>query len=203
MPKPANPPGQEAPDVATLLANDFQSFKTKDETWFLSVAADVVREYCGWHICPVVSDTLVPCEIGNRNIIMLPSLNVVSIEELAWWDGTLIPEDCYEVHPSGWLELRGWYPAGAGGFVAPRAIQTGLRGIQNRWVRVNFTHGFESVPKPVSEVLFELAAKTMEKPAGIVSDLTSGPYRFKFNEFGAVLSEEQRHRLGPYCIERV
>lgn len=177
---------------------DFAKFKAKDESWFLGVAGEAIRDWCGWHIYPVVPMINVQAEIGNKGIIMLPSLNVVSVEELRTNDGLVIPEACYNVHASGWIQLGGHYLAGTGGFVAPRGSQGPLR-----WVSVDFTHGFEQMPKAVAEVGFELTGKTMEKPAGVVSDLTSGPYRFKFNEFGAGLTEGQAARLAAYTIEGV
>jgi hypothetical protein len=183
------------PDL--LSPTDFAKFSSKDEDWFLGVAGDAIRDYCGWHIYPVISEVNVHSTIGNEGIIMLPSLNVVSVDELRW-AGTVVPASLYTVHESGWIEL-----GGATGFVAVGSTQPYLRHSQSRWVEVDLTHGFDAMPRVVAEVGFELTSQTMEKPSGIVSDLTSGPYRFKFNEFGANLTEGQAARLGPYAIEQV
>jgi len=185
----------EVPDL--LDSTDFGKFKSKDESWFLGVAGDAIRDYCGWHIYPVVSQTHVEAVIGNEGIVMLPSLNVVSVEAIRW-RGVVIPDGLYEVHSSGWVQLDP-----AANFVDLRGSQVPLRGGQHRWLSVDFTHGFDKMPRVVSEVGFELTGQTMEKPSGIVSDLTSGPYRFKFNEFGANLTDGQAARLGPYAIEQV
>ena len=189
------------PDL--LDPNEFARFKAKDEAWFLGVAGDTIRDYCGWHISPQVSMTNVQAEIGNRGIVMLQTLNVVSVEDVRWEGMSLTQDVDYVVHDSGWIELAGYYLAGTGGYVVPSGNWAPLRQCQTRWVEVDYTHGYDVMPRAVSEVGFELAGKTMEKPAGVVSDLTSGPYRFKFHEFGSVLSEGQCHRLAPYCITRV
>jgi len=189
----------ELPDL--LDPNDFAKFKAKDETWFLEVAGQAIRDYCGWHIYPVRSDVNVEAKIGNEGIVMLPTLNLVSVEEVRM-NGLIVPTEGYQVHDSGWIQLAGYYLAGSAGFVAPRLNQRPLQPFW-RWVEVDFTHGYETLPKAIAEVGFELTGKTMEKPAGVVTDLTSGPYRFKFNEFGAVLSEGQCSRLAPYTIVRV
>lgn len=183
------------PDL--LSPTDFALFKAKDEAWFLGQAGDTIRDFCGWHIWPQLSMINVDARIGNHGIIMLPSLNVVSVEELRW-AGTVIAPELYTVHDSGWIELTG-----ATGFVALETSGTAMRQLGVRSVSVDFTHGYEVMPRVVAEVGFELTGKTIEKPSGVVSSLTSGPYRFRFNEFGAVLSEGQAARLGPYAIERM
>jgi hypothetical protein len=190
------------PDL--LDPNDFAKFKAKDETWFLGVAGDAIRDECGWHIYPVLSDTNVQAEIGAAGIIMLPSLNIVSVERLAWNGLVLVENTDFIVHSAGWLEMVGWSLSGYSPNVRVRASQRAAMPTRTLGVTVDFTHGYDHLPRVVSEVGFELAAGTMEKPAGAVSDLTAGPYRFKFNDcLGATLSDEQKSRLGPYSIVRV
>lgn len=181
-----------------LDPNDFAKFKSKDESWFLGAVGDGIRDYCGWHIAPVISDTNVQARIGAEGIVMLPTLNIVSVEQVVLDGITLTENTDYTVHSAGYLVLAGHSLCGTGVYARLRGSQRAIRPIT-----VDMTHGFTDIPRPVSEVGFEVASRTMEKPAGVVTDLTSGPYRFKFGEFGSVLSDEQRSRLGPYCIEQV
>ena len=188
-----------AEDIPDLLSpEDFQKFKSKDEAWFLGAAGEAIRDECGWHIYPVISETNVPSEIGREGVIMLQSLNVVSVERLVWQGISLVPETDFIVHASGWIQLLGCGPTGGHGLSRPRGSQGAARA-----VLVDFTHGFPVMPKALAEVGYELAATTMERPSGVVDDLTAGPYRFKFGQRGANLTDEQKSRCGPYSVVRV
>jgi hypothetical protein len=191
------------PDL--LDPNGFAKFKAKDEEWFLGVAGDAVRAECGWHIYPVLSDTNVEAEIGAAGIIMLPSLNIVSVERLTWNGTNLVENQDFIVHSAGWLELVGYHLSSGPRFVGQRGNQRPAIPSQILGVTVDFTHGYETLPRVVAEVGYEIAAGAIERPSGAVDDLTAGPYRFKFRDgaVGATLSEDQCNRLGPYSIVRV
>lgn len=182
-----------------LEGTDFTKFKTKDEAWFLGAAGDRVRDYCGWHIYPVLQSLSVTARIGHAGIIMLPSLNIISVEAVRY-NGIVVPIETYEVHSAGWLELVGYNHTGQAGFMPLWPSQAAVRPSRNRWVSVDFTHGFENLPKTVAEVGFELTGRTLEKPAGVAKSMSAGPNSFTFNEFGMVLSDDQKERLTPYCV---
>lgn len=173
-----------------LNPTEFAQFQAKDPAWFLDAAGETIREYCGWHIYPQLAVTNIAAEIGNQGIIMLPTLNLVSVEALR----LILPpgpvaatSDTFIVNSAGYIQFYGWF-----------ARQ--MRGVK---VSVDFTHGFDTVPKTIAEVGYELAARTLEKPAGVVTDMTRGPTKMTFTEFGAVLSDDQKARLGPYTLQRV
>jgi hypothetical protein len=180
-----------------LSPTDFALFKARNENWFLGAAGETVRDYCGWHIYPVEEATDVSARIGNEGIIMLPSLNIVSVEAVRL-NGIALPVEDYEVHSAGWLQLVGGVHAGSGLFGPQQRVQG-----HNRYVSVDFTHGFTTMPKAVAEVGFELTGRTLEKPSGVVKSLEAGPHKFVFNEFGAVLSKDQESRLDPYRVVEV
>jgi hypothetical protein len=169
-----------------LNTTDFAKFQAKDPSWFLGAVAETITDYCGWHIFPVVSVTGVRAQIGAAGIIMLPTLNLVSVKQIVW-ETTVLDPMTYDEHDSGWIEILG-LPG---------------RQAQSAWVTVDFTHGYDEVPKAVAEVGYELASRTIEKPAGVVTDMTRGTTRLKFQEFGAVLSDDQKNRLQPYTLLRV
>jgi hypothetical protein len=172
-----------------LSPTDFASFQAKDPNWFLGAAGETIRDRCGWHIAPVVSTTGYKAKIGNKGIIMLPTLKLVSVENLtiATYPDNPLDATMYEIHEEGWLQFHGYL---------------GRRG-RNASVTVDFTHGYEEVPRAVAEVGFELTGRTMEKPTGVVKHMTRGPTDLDFLEFGAVLSDDQIKRLGPYTLTRV
>lgn len=174
-----------------LDSGDFRQFQRKDPNWFLGAAGDTIRDHCGWHVYPVITETNVWAKIGNKGIVMLSTLNLVSVQRLTWC-GYEMPADGYEVHDEGWIQQ-----------VGPSFGNRLHRGMRNHWVRVDFTHGYEELPKAVAEVGFELTARTLEKPAGVVKHMTRGPTDIDFLEFGAVLSDDQKARLLPYTLTRV
>lgn len=173
------------PDPGMLLAaSDFARFKGRDESWFLEVVGDGIRDYCGWHIFPIMSTTLYQATIGNDGIIMLPTTRLLSVDQIVYDDPYVLPTTMFEYDQAGFIR-----------YTAP----LGRRGRGKR-VTVDFTHGYESMPTPVAEVGFELVADLLEKPNGVVTDMTRGPTKLTFKELGAVLSDDQKRRLGPYSI---
>lgn len=170
-----------------LNPTDFASFRAKDPTWFLGAVGETIRDYCGWHIWPIISTVNYQTIIGNKGIIMLPTLKLVSVEQLVYDPPNVLDTSMFRIHEEGWIEFRGWL---------------GRRG-RNLSLTVDFTHGYEDIPKAVAEVGYELTARTMEKPAGVVKHMTRGPTDIDFLEFGAVLSDDQKARLGPYTLTRV
>lgn len=176
------------PDPGMLLsASDFARFKSRDESWFLGVVGDQIRDYCGWHIAPVLSITGYRTTIGNDGIIMLPTTRLLSVEQFVYDDPYVLSDTMFEVHEGGWIQ-----------YTAP----LGRRG-RGKSVTVDFTCGYEALPTPVAEVGFELAADLLEKPNGVVTDMTRGPTKLTFKELGSVLSQDQKDRLGPYCLVRI
>lgn len=169
-----------------LSPTDYAKFKAKDETWFLGAAGETIRDYCEWHIAPIRSFINVRAKIGSKGIIMLPTLNLVSVEALRL-NGAVLTSDVWEADPAGFLVYHGY--AGRRAYGHP--------------VSVDITHGFEELPMAVAEVGFELTGRTVEKPSGVVKHMTRGPTDIDFLEFGAVLSDDQKARLGPYRIVRV
>jgi hypothetical protein len=169
-----------------LNPSEFAQFQAKDPAWFLGAVGETIRDYCGWHIYPVISTVNYRTRIGGGGIIMLPTLNLVSVEQVVANGPYALDSNVFEVY--------------AEGFIRYTPLLGRRRGLS---VAVDFTHGYAELPKPVAEVGYELAARTMEKPAGVVTDMTRGPTRLSFAEFGAVLSDDQKARLGPYTIVRL
>lgn len=118
---------------------------------------------------------------------MLPTLNLISVEQIVYDDPYVLDASMFDVYPEGFIQYRS---------------MLGRRG-RNLNVTVDFTHGYAELPNPVAEVGFELTATVLEKASGVVTDMTRGPTKLSFKEFGVVLSDDQKNRLGPYTISRV
>jgi hypothetical protein len=168
-----------------LTVGDLAKFQAKDQQWFLNAVASTITDHCGWHVAPVKQVTNVVRAVGNKGIIMLPSLHVISVEQLRL-NGTVVNPALYVMNTHGWIEFTGF-----------------LKPPRNLSVSVDFTHGHAATPPAVAEVGMELTADVLEKASGVVTDLTRGPTEMKFKELGVVLSDDQKKRLGPYTIVRV
>ena len=146
-------------------------------SWLAACAA--VRLYCGWHIAPVVTETLTLDGPGGT-LLRLPSARVVNVLSVTNF-GTVIDQP--EWSSDGMIRAHCWTE-------------------RFRGVVVELTHGLDECPPDVLEVM-----KQMSTPgAGAASSLTSGPFTMAFSaaaQAGAVgLSGQHRgvlkkYRLGP------
>jgi hypothetical protein len=192
-PQPNITPGASAALPALLNAADFASFQSLSPDWFLPAVSETIRVYCNWHIYPVipVQDRLY--RLYPDHAVLLPSLRVLSVESVSIGDHTLDAAD-YTLHPEGWIDVlvhRSSWPLG---LITRRG---------ERYVHVSFTHGYDACPPAVAEVGYEIAMRAMEKPAGIARSMGAGPYSFSFCDFGAYLTDDQRHRLAPFALQGV
>jgi hypothetical protein len=99
----------------------------------LDSAAGQIRDECGWHIAPTVTETVTLATGGGR-VVLLPSLNVSTV---------------VSVTDDGGVALDGWK-------VTPNGV---IRRSSN-WpevIVVQFTHGFPSCPASLKAVIAERA----------------------------------------------
>jgi hypothetical protein len=134
---------------------------------------------------------------------MLPTThvtNVITVSE-PWPGGVTLDPSTYWVDERGWINFTpfqyGFAPTPATSSLFPidtvRLFDAYPK--HNRRVLVTFTHGYSVLPQNVQTVAFELVMRALEKPAGVASEVQAGPYRYKFGEFGFVLSPDQKNRL--------
>lgn len=194
----------DIPDLFSVT--DFQRFKSLDLTWFLNAAADSIRQYCNWHVYPVVQQTISMSRFYPDGKVMLPSLKIVSLDAITKFDGTDADTSDFAVHEAGWLQYIKNYPFigyRRGGSNNIRRSTVWPTAPQENYVSVTFTHGYEKIPPIVAEIGYEIVMKTLEKPAGVVRSMHTGPYEYDFNRFGMSLDYEQRARLTPYVLQGV
>jgi hypothetical protein len=192
---------------ALLSHDDYATFQSLDLDYFLTAAAERIRSFCDWHIYPSLTHTKY-CDIAGDGTIMLPSTHVTSVVSVTepWPGGVLVDPSSYWVDERGWINFTpfqyGFAPTPNTAMLWPidtvRLFDAYPK--HNRRMLVTFTHGYATLPMNVQVVAFELVMRALEKPAGIASEVQAGPYRYKFGEFGFVLSDDQKGRLIKYRL---
>lgn len=114
----------------------------------LAAAAGQVRDDCGWHIAPKVTET-VSVDTGGGTVALLPSLLVDSVQEVRGEDGTVI--EGWKFRPHGVLRRAGGWP---------------------EVIEVDFIHGYEKCPPGLLSVIAERAQRI--KGGGVKSESLSG-----------------------------
>lgn len=144
------------------------------DAWAAANAA--VRAYCGWHVAPVITET-VTLDGSGTNLMFLPTLRLVDLVSILN-DGEAVSDP-------------GWSAAG---------IVRGAWTDKFRGVVAEMEHGFEECPAEILAVLTELA--TSELP-GSATSLASGPYRVGFGSDGPNAARAHSAVLDAYRIARV
>lgn len=198
----------EAP--ALLTEESYAKFATLDINEYLAAAGDRIREYCGWHIFPVLTTTG-KYDLSGDGTIMLPTTHLTGVQSVSppHPGATPLAEGAYFWDERGWISFTSY----SYGF-APSPASVNLWPIDTvrlfdpypkhpHRMSVTFSHGYTKVPHVVAEVGHELLMRTLEKPAGVASQVQAGPYKFVFQEFGMILSEDQKKRLAKYRLPAV
>lgn len=114
----------------------------------VAAAAGQVRAVCGWHLAPAVAET-VALVTGGSAVALLPSLRVVSVQEVRDEDGNVLTG--WRFRPNGVLRLPGGWPD---------------------VIEVDFTHGHESCPSELVAVVAEFARGI--KAGGVKAESLAG-----------------------------
>jgi hypothetical protein len=204
------PPSEGQPVPSLLTDQDYTKFATLDIQSFLTAAGERIREYCGWHIYPELT-TQGKYDLSGDGTIMLPTTHLTGVSCVSppYPDANPIAEGSYFWDERGWISFTPYQY----GF-APTPASVNLWPIDtvrlfdaypkhNLRLNVTFTHGYPTVPSVVAEVGYELLMRTLEKPAGVASQVQAGPYKFVFQEFGLILSDDQKNRLAKYRLPAV
>lgn len=116
-------------------------------------ATAAVRRYCGWHIAPAYTETLVVDGPGGH-VLTLPTLHVTAL-------GPVVESGTTLVEYTG-AEASGVYEWSALGNV---------RRTCGRWtdhyraISVTMTHGYESAPD-VAQIIMQVVAQALSSPMG-------------------------------------
>lgn len=119
----------------------------------IAAAEQMVRDYCGWHVAPVVTQTLVLDGSGARSLFV-PSLKVLNITDCKV-RGVELDVSTLEWSGDGFLRRDCGWPA------------------RLRSVELTLEHGFESAPS-LSEIIKEMAARAMSAVGGRTREAAGG-----------------------------
>lgn len=109
-------------------------------------ASAAIRRYCGWHIAPEKTETLLLDGSGGK-VLTLQTLHLVDVASVKI-NGKEIPADLYDWSHLGNIELRhGTWP------------------LRYRSVEVEFTHGFESAPD-INQIVNQVCSNALASPMG-------------------------------------
>ena len=201
------PPLQDLLDPADP---DWASFQAQDPNWFLAVAGDAIRDYCGWHIYPNLQLTSTNLEIGTRGLINLPAMQVTGVTSVTIQspadddDVTLDPTD-YNWYDYGVIEPLSWHWwSSYGGFYYGPDNWSFLPVYQYGLATVVFTAGYATCPRVIKEIAFELTTVTSEVAAGNVKEIQTPGFRLSLMQaYGSTLNCDQKNKLSKYRLPMV
>ena len=130
-----------------------------------------IRDYCGWHIFPVLSIHDLIDGPGGR-ILRLPTTYLREVTALRW-RGEALPAGSFRWSLSGFVEQD---PNGAGGWPWPAYGEwpTGFRTLD-----VEFTAGYAKTPDAVMRVAAQMVARAAASPLGLTRE-QAGQVSFGF-----------------------
>jgi hypothetical protein len=201
------------PPLVTIEDPDYQKFKDGDEAYLLEVACDAIRDYCGWHISPSLTQTKPQLHVGSKGIVMLPSRYVTDVAEVKIHnlnpddEVVVLDPDTYAWFEGGWIErlhLSSWGWGWPGAYFGPDApyYQPNYASLM---VDVTMTHGYETLPTNIKQIAFELAHSTGATKGLIsgVKTIQSPQYSTTFADAvkaGMNFSDEQMHIMDNYRL---
>lgn len=150
-----------------------------EQSWWAAV--DRARDYCGWHLAPEATQTLVLDGSGGT-FLPLPSLQVRLIAAVIENGRTLAASDYV-------LSRQSWGLHRNGGRWSDRPAS----------IEVQMTHGYSNMPRAVAEV-----ARSLVVGSAAYGSAQAGSFSLRSPESaqgGAVgLNEYQAHALSPHRL---
>lgn len=147
------------------------------EEWQLDVASGAIRSYCGWHVTPVITET-VTVDGDGGTILNLPTLRLTSLVAVR-----VQGEPVEDVEWSSDGTLRGWWP--------------------DKWrsIEVEMEHGYES-PADLLGVMVDAASRAVNSELGGAAE-TIGPFSFTASEGSTVMYLHELQVLDRYKLPRL
>lgn len=162
---------------------DLDLYRAGDSALLVRQAEALVRAYCGWHIAPSLDETLTL--YGNRASLYLPSTNVTAVSSVTD-SGTVVSTDVYRLRGDRLERTSGWWS-------------------RRTPVTVTLTHGFDTVPADVQQVVLDVANRAQgAAKSGAYSRLRVGDVDRQLATGGdgaaVSLTEANKDALAPYRI---
>lgn len=149
-------------------------------------ATQAIRDYCGWHVAPVVTETLTLDGTGTGTLL-LPSRRVVDVTSVKV-DGVELEDTAYEWSADGLLRRRrGRWPG------------------RYRSLVVDLEHGFNDT-SVLSTVVASIVARIRMDPSGMLASQSAGTQRVAFGGRqssgggGVGLLGTEKELLAPYKL---
>lgn len=117
---------------------------------YLAAAEEAVRNYCGWHIAPIITETLI-LDGSGAETLFIPTMKIVSIQEAINGRRALDPTTL-EWSSDGYLRNGG------------QRWTERLRGVS-----ITLTHGHAHADHVV-EIIRSVAARAAMSPDGVVRE---------------------------------
>lgn len=169
-----------------VTPTELTDYQNGDPELAIAIATGQIRDYCGWHITPSVTETVTvdgPCS----HVLTLPTLYLTAVSSVVE-EGVTVSADEFDWSDSGYLRRR-------------RCTWTG----KPRGIIVGITHGYEEVPPAVKAAALALASLT-QTPASAATSQSAGPYSIQLatrsdgSAGGAYMPEDVADMLAPYRI---
>ena len=143
-------------------------------------ATDRVRRRGGWHVAPVITETITLDGEGTASL-PLPSRRVLDVTSLKI-NGEDAPADTWDYSQAGMLRLRqGTFPD------------------RFRSVEVTLTHGYADAPAMVS-LIIQAVLGACASPMGATRE-QAGSISASWSRTGLGLTEEDRRTLSRYRLQ--
>lgn len=154
------------------FAGDLARYQAGDADELLDHATAAVRDYCGWHVTPSITETVTVNAVGQT--LFLPSLNVTAVTAVVV-NGVTVDATSYEWAAAGMVWSPTWW-----GFRSPQRFRNAT---------VTFTHGFASAPAVASVVLAR--ASRFQNNDRNATRLQAGPFGESYESGGGFTADER------------
>lgn len=143
-------------------------------------ATDAIRLWCGWHVAPVIEETVTLDSEGSASL-RLPTGRLITANGLKV-DGVPVPDDAWDYSTAGMIRLRrGVFPD------------------RFRAVEVTITHGWPQAPS-LAAVITRSVLSACASPMGATRE-QAGSISATWARAGMTLSDTDRRELAPYRLQ--
>jgi hypothetical protein len=143
-------------------------------------ATDAIRLWCGWHVAPVIEETVTLDSEGSASL-RLPTGRLVTATGLKV-DGVPVPDDAWDYSTAGMIRLRrGVFPD------------------RFRAVEVTITHGWPQAPS-LEAVITRSVLSACASPMGATRE-QAGSISATWARAGMTLSDTDRRELAAYRLQ--
>lgn len=170
-------------ELPMVTSDELAAYREGDDELLLRAATREVRNYCGWHVAPVLTHTV---ELDGGAVLLLPTMRLIE----------LVAVESVAVPPVP-AELSAFTASSSGVIVASPTATVDQRWWQRRTgrLRVTFKHGWDSAPD-VESVVLAVADRMSDNPRGVARE-QAGPFS---TQYGSLDLSDFASKLGPYTL---